>query len=142
MGADRRLRSRVVGRSSARTVRSRQGWQRPYNNANEVIREGLWLLQEQDEVRRRWREQIARGWAQAHVGQTRDGRGVMAEAGDRLKARATKKAIHDDQRAPEACADGAEAGQAPGPGPLTLSPRHQQSVQARGPKPDPRQSVL
>src|SRR5436190_21690105 len=33
-----------------------------YNNASEVVREGLRLLKEQDEVRLRWREQIERGW--------------------------------------------------------------------------------
>lgn len=63
-----------------------------YNNASEVIREGLRLLKEQDEVRRTWREQIERGWAQAKARQTRDGRSVMAEARDRLKARARNRA--------------------------------------------------
>lgn len=29
---------------------------------SEVVREGLRLLKEQDEVRLRWREQIERGW--------------------------------------------------------------------------------
>ena len=33
-----------------------------YNNASEVIREGLRLLKEHDEVRVKWREQIERGW--------------------------------------------------------------------------------
>jgi antitoxin ParD1/3/4 len=33
-----------------------------YNNASEVIREGLRLLKEHDEVRLKWREQIERGW--------------------------------------------------------------------------------
>ena len=33
-----------------------------YNNASEVVREGLRLLKEQDEIRLRWREQIERGW--------------------------------------------------------------------------------
>ena len=63
-----------------------------YNNASEVIREGLRLLREQDEVRRSWREQIERGWAQAQAGQTRDGRSLIAEARDRLKARTKKRA--------------------------------------------------
>ena len=36
-----------------------------YNNASEVIREGLRLLKENDEVRLKWRESIERGWLQA-----------------------------------------------------------------------------
>ena len=36
-----------------------------YNNASEVIREGLRLLKEHDEIRMKWREQIERGWLQA-----------------------------------------------------------------------------
>ena len=36
-----------------------------YNNASEVVREGLRFLKEQDEVRLRWREQIERGWQSA-----------------------------------------------------------------------------
>ncbi len=39
-----------------------------YNNASEVVREGLRLLKEQDEVRLRWREQIERGWQEAQAG--------------------------------------------------------------------------
>ena len=34
-------------------------------NASEVVREGLRLLKEQDEIRVRWREQIERGWLDA-----------------------------------------------------------------------------
>jgi putative addiction module CopG family antidote len=37
-----------------------------YNNASEVVREGLCLMKEQDEVRLRWREQIERGWQEAN----------------------------------------------------------------------------
>ena len=40
-----------------------------YNNASEVVREGLRLLKEHDEVRRLWTEQIERGWQQAQAGQ-------------------------------------------------------------------------
>ena len=43
-----------------------------YNNASEVIREGLRLLKEHDEVRVKWREQIERGWLQAQAGQVVD----------------------------------------------------------------------
>ena len=39
-----------------------------YNNASEVIREGLRLLKEHDGVRLRWREQIERGWLEAQSG--------------------------------------------------------------------------
>jgi len=63
-----------------------------YNNASEVVREGLRLLKENDEVRRTWREQIERGWAQAQAGQVTDGPKVMAEIKSRLKARAKKRA--------------------------------------------------
>ena len=62
-----------------------------YNNASEVIREGLRLLKEHDDVRRAWREQIERGWVQAQAAQTTDGRRAMAEARTRLKARAKKR---------------------------------------------------
>ena len=40
-----------------------------YNNASEVVREGLRLLKEHDEIRVKWREQIERGWLQAQAGQ-------------------------------------------------------------------------
>ena len=39
-----------------------------YNNASEVIREGIRLLKEHDEIRTKWREQIERGWLQDQVG--------------------------------------------------------------------------
>lgn len=38
-----------------------------YNNASEVVREGLRLLKEHDEIRMKWREQIERGWLQAQL---------------------------------------------------------------------------
>lgn len=38
-----------------------------YTNASEVIREGLRLLKEHDDIRLKWREQIERGWLQAQV---------------------------------------------------------------------------
>ncbi len=63
-----------------------------YNNASEVIREGLRLLKEHDEVRLRWREQIERGWLQAQAGPAADGPKAIREIKDRLKARAKKRA--------------------------------------------------
>ena len=63
-----------------------------YNNASEVIREGLRLLKEHDEVRLRWREQIERGWLQAQNGQLVDGPKAMAEIKARVKTRAKKRA--------------------------------------------------
>lgn len=63
-----------------------------YNNASEVIREGLRLLKEHDEVRLRWREQIERGWFEAQAGQVVDGTKAMAEIKGRLKSRAKKRA--------------------------------------------------
>ena len=63
-----------------------------YNNASEVIREGLRLLKEQDEVRLRWRGQIERGWIQAQAGQIVDGPKAMTDARTRLKTIAKKRA--------------------------------------------------
>jgi len=63
-----------------------------YNNASEVIREGLRLLKEHDEVRLRWREQIERGWQQAQVGDAADGATAVREIKNRLSARAKKRA--------------------------------------------------
>ena len=63
-----------------------------YNNASEVIREGLRLLKEHDEVRLRWREQIERGWLQAQAGQLVDGAEAMADIRARVKARTKKRA--------------------------------------------------
>jgi antitoxin ParD1/3/4 len=63
-----------------------------YNNASEVIREGLRLLKEHDEVRLKWREQIERGWIQAQAGQVVDGSKAMRDARARLKTMAKKRA--------------------------------------------------
>jgi antitoxin ParD1/3/4 len=63
-----------------------------YNNASEVIREGLRLLKEHDEVRLKWREQIERGWIQAQAGQVVDGPKAMRDARARLKTLAKKRA--------------------------------------------------
>ncbi len=63
-----------------------------YNNASEVIREGLRLLKEHDEVRLKWREQIEKGWLQAQAGNVVDGPTAMAAIKDRLKARSKKRA--------------------------------------------------
>jgi len=61
-----------------------------YNNASEVVREGLRLLKEQDEIRLRWREQIERGWQEAQAGRVVDGPAAMAriKQRDRSKKRA------------------------------------------------------
>jgi len=63
-----------------------------YNNASEVIREGLRLLKEHDEVRRTWRDQIERGWVQAQAGQLVDGAKAIAGLKSRLKTRTKKRA--------------------------------------------------
>ena len=63
-----------------------------YNNASEVIREGLRLLKEHDEVRLKWREQIERGWIQAQAGRVVDGAKAMKDARTRLKTMAKKRA--------------------------------------------------
>lgn len=63
-----------------------------YNNASEVIREGLRLLKEHDDIRRTWREQIERGWKQSAAGHVVDGSKAMAEIKARLKARTKKRA--------------------------------------------------
>lgn len=62
-----------------------------YNNASEVVREGLRLLKENDEFRVRVRESIERGWAQAQAGQLVDGRQAMVDARQRLKALSKKR---------------------------------------------------
>ena len=62
-----------------------------YNNASEVVREGLRLLKENDEVRRTWREQIERGWAQAQAGQLADGPNAISEMKERLRGRTKKR---------------------------------------------------
>jgi antitoxin ParD1/3/4 len=63
-----------------------------YNNASEVIREGLRLLKEHDEVRLRWRRQIERGWQQARAGEAADGPPAIREIENRLKTRTKKRA--------------------------------------------------
>lgn len=63
-----------------------------YNNASEVVREGLRLLKEHDEIRLNWREQIERGWLQAEAGQLVDGPRAVAQIRERLKSRAKKSA--------------------------------------------------
>ena len=63
-----------------------------YNNASEVVREGLRLLKEHDEVRLKWREQIERGWLQAQAGEVTDGPRAMAAIGHRISTRAKKRA--------------------------------------------------
>ena len=63
-----------------------------YNNASEVVREGLRLLKEHDEIRVKWREQIERGWLQAQAGQVVDGDAVFHQADERIKQRGRKRA--------------------------------------------------
>lgn len=61
-----------------------------YNNASEVVREGLRLLKEHDEIRLKWREQIERGWHHAQRGELVDGNEVFDRLDKRLKARRTR----------------------------------------------------
>ena len=63
-----------------------------YNNASEVIREGLRLLKEHDEVRLGWQQQIERGWQQARAGEAVDGATTVREIKSRLKTRTKKRA--------------------------------------------------
>ena len=63
-----------------------------YNNASEVVREGLRLLKEHDEIRVKWREQIERGWLQAQRGEVVDGATAMAAIRERVKTKARKRA--------------------------------------------------
>jgi antitoxin ParD1/3/4 len=63
-----------------------------YNNASEVVREGLRLLKEQDEIRVRWREQIERGWLDAQTGRVVDGAAAMTRIKQRLTTRSKKGA--------------------------------------------------
>ncbi len=62
------------------------------NNASEVVREGLRLLKEHDEIRLKWREQIERGWLEAQAGQVVDGDEVFRKADERIKQRGRKRA--------------------------------------------------
>ena len=63
-----------------------------YNNASEVVREGLRLLKEHDEIRVKWREQIERGWMQAHSGEVVDGPRALADNRERIKTKPRKRA--------------------------------------------------
>ena len=63
-----------------------------YNNASEVVREGLRLLKEHDEIRVKWREQIEPGWLQAQAGQVVDGDAVFHQPDERIKQRGRKRA--------------------------------------------------
>ena len=63
-----------------------------YNNASEVIREGLRLLKEHDEVRLKWREQIEKGWLQAQRGELVDGDDAFRRIDQRIK-KATRKRV-------------------------------------------------
>jgi antitoxin ParD1/3/4 len=63
-----------------------------YNNASEVVREGLRLLKEHDEIRVKWREQIERGWLQTERGELVDGPTAMAAIRERVKTKARKRA--------------------------------------------------
>ncbi len=63
-----------------------------YNNASEVVREGLRLLKEHDEIRVKWREQIERGWLQAQRGEVVDGAKAMAAIRGRIKTKTRKPA--------------------------------------------------
>ena len=61
-----------------------------YNNASEVVREGLRLLKEHDEFRARAREAIERGWAQAAAGDLVDGPEAFRRADARIRKAASK----------------------------------------------------
>lgn len=63
-----------------------------YNNASEVVREGLRLLKEHDDIRVKWREQIERGWLEAQRGEVVDGPTAMTEIRERVKTKARKRA--------------------------------------------------
>ena len=63
-----------------------------YNNASEVVREGLRLLKEHDELRKKYAAQIERGWQQAQTGQVADGSKAMTATKDRIRTRAKKRA--------------------------------------------------
>jgi len=62
-----------------------------YNNASEVVREGLRHLKEEEDLRVRWRAQIEDGWQSALRGEFVDGPTSMAEGRRRLKALAKTK---------------------------------------------------
>lgn len=56
-----------------------------YNNASEVVREGLRLLKEHDEIRMKWHESIERGWLQAQRGELVDGDEAFRRVDERIK---------------------------------------------------------
>lgn len=62
-----------------------------YNNASEVIREGLRLLKENDEIRRRVREQIERGAADVAAGRVVDGPQTMNRIKERIAGRTKRR---------------------------------------------------
>lgn len=66
-----------------------------YNSASEVIREGLRLLQQRDELRQMkletLRRDIEEGVKASQEGRVRDGREVMAEMKERLLQRKQRK---------------------------------------------------
>lgn len=62
-----------------------------YNNASEVVREGLRLLKENDEFRARVRESIERGWAQAKAGDLLDGDEAFRRIDERIKKASGRK---------------------------------------------------
>lgn len=63
-----------------------------YNNASEVVREGLRLLKESDELRGKLRAQIEHGWLDAQAGRVVDGPQAIAGIKGGLKGRAKKRA--------------------------------------------------
>ena len=63
-----------------------------YQTASEVVREGLRLLKEHDEIRVKWREQIDRGWLQAQQGKAVDGPTAMSGIRARIKTKTRKRA--------------------------------------------------
>ena len=48
-------------------------------------------MNEHDEIRLKWREQIERGWRQAQAGRIVDGEEVFRKAEERIKLRARKR---------------------------------------------------
>lgn len=63
-----------------------------YNNASEVVREGLRLLKESDEIRQRMREQIERGVLDAQAGRFVDGDEAFSRIDARIKKTGRKRA--------------------------------------------------
>jgi antitoxin ParD1/3/4 len=63
-----------------------------YNNASEVVREGLRLLKEHDELRKKYAAQIERGWQEAQAGIVVDGPTAVAATKDRIRTKTKKRA--------------------------------------------------